>query len=84
MTAQRFAVKVEPDGKVGWPELHLQPGAEFEIIMLPLDELEGSADLSTLLAADTLRHLWDTPEEDEAWAGSSRGCGLCAGSFRGC
>jgi len=62
-------MKVAPDGKVNWPELHLQPGTEFEILVLRSDGDEVGAESSTLLSADTLRRLWDTPEEDVAWAG---------------
>jgi hypothetical protein len=69
MVAQRYIAEVQPGGKIDLPELELAPGTAVEVIILSNGALEDNpAELSFRLSRETLAAIWDSPEEDEAWA----------------
>lgn len=70
MLAQRYIARVRPDGTLDLPELGYDPGTEVEVIVLSngTASADGNpAELSFALSVETLRRLWDDPEEDAAW-----------------
>jgi hypothetical protein len=56
-----------PAGRHAAPRLEVRPGTEAEVPVLDTGSREGDNPslLTNALAADTLKQLWDSPEEDE-------------------
>jgi hypothetical protein len=72
---KRLRVKVKPDGSIELPALDIAPGTEVDAVILTANEaqeseLDSLALHAALLAEPRLAELWETAEEDAAWADS--------------
>ena len=73
MAAQRstrYRARVSEDGKLEVIDAQLVPGTEYMVELKPELELSGDglSEFTVLVAWETMKPWYDTPEEDAAWS----------------